>query len=306
MTTGFVSAPYAGADDVAALQNALSSWRAASSARDYCHPGDVPHRLFNGNRGEFPLAELVRIWRDDAGQVVGFVQVEPYGEGFGAFVAPFLADSPLVREMLEWGHPVTRRFMDATENDESPVYTDTWSGDALRPAILAELGYEEGDVYMLHRERALDDEIPAPQVPAGFTIRSASMDDAAALAAVHASAFGSEWTEEEYRDLVMTQPGYVVENERVVVAPDGRFAAFTVCWVDARNGVGYFEPVGTHKAFQRKGFGRALLLDSLRWMQGQGLSVAEVHSEADDERSNAFYEALGLRARYEITEWGRM
>lgn len=98
----------------------------------------------------------------------------------------------------------------------------------------------------------------------GFSFRSArGMEEAAALTAVHNGAFGSIWTPELYR-YVMQSPGYAPERELVIQAPDGTFAAFTVTWHDPLNRMGLFEPVGVHRDFQRRGFGRALMLYGLQ------------------------------------------
>ena len=66
-----------------------------------------------------------------------------------------------------------------------------------------------------------------------------------------------------YRDRVMLKPGYQPEHEIIVVAADGRLAAFTTIRLDNLNNVGLFEPVGTRPVFQRRGLARAMLLLSL-------------------------------------------
>jgi mycothiol synthase len=54
----------------------------------------------------------------------------------------------------------------------------------------------------------------------------------------------------------MDRPGYDPERAIVAVAPDGRIAASTMYWTDSRNGLGLFEPVGTHRDFRRRGRAR--------------------------------------------------
>ena len=51
----------------------------------------------------------------------------------------------------------------------------------------------------------------------------------------------------------MRSPAYVAAHDLVVVAPDGRIAAFTVIWPDAETSLAQFEPVGTDPDFQRIG-----------------------------------------------------
>ena len=46
---------------------------------------------------------------------------------------------------------------------------------------------------------------------------------------------------------------YRSDLDCVVEAPDGTFAAYVLCWYDEDNGVGEFEPVGTHPDYRRRG-----------------------------------------------------
>ena len=61
------------------------------------------------------------------------------------------------------------------------------------------------------------------------------------------------------------------------------------------NGVGHFEPVGTHPDFQRRGLGKALLLNSLRQMQILGMTSATVCTGESNTRAARLYESVGFR-----------
>jgi len=109
--------------------------------------------------------------------------------------------------------------------------------------------------------------IDIPDLPDGYSFRAANgIEDAAARADVHNAAFGPIWTPELYRK-VMESPGYEPERELVIQTPDGTFAAFSIIWFDHLNRTGLFEPVGTHKEHQRRGFGRAIICTVCsRWL----------------------------------------
>lgn len=130
------------------------------------------------------------------------------------------------------------------------------------------------------------------------------MHEAAALLAVHASAFNSKGTVEQYAR-VMESPGYAAEREFVVVAPDGRFAAFTVTWHDERNSIGYFEPVGTHADFRRMGLARAVMIHAMHHMRAGGMRHAwVVHEAAEDNPASAgLYASLGFRMQFRTLMW---
>jgi ribosomal protein S18 acetylase RimI-like enzyme len=93
----------------------------------------------------------------------------------------------------------------------------------------------------------------------------------------------------------MRSPVYAGERDIVAVTAEGRIAAAAVHWLDAVNGIGYFEPVGVHPDFQRRGLGRVVLFDSLRRMQAAGLTQASVCCEAADPRAVAFYQSCGFQ-----------
>jgi GNAT superfamily N-acetyltransferase len=101
-------------------------------------------------------------------------------------------------------------------------------------------------------------------------------------------------------------PGYDQELDLVIVAPDGTLAAGCLCWLDARNQVGLFEPVGTRPAYRRRGLASALMAEGLRRLAARGATAAlvtAVHPGAHDDGANLppdsagrfVYERAGFR-----------
>jgi ribosomal protein S18 acetylase RimI-like enzyme len=208
--------------------------------------------------------------------------------------------------MLQWAYETSRRVMNEIGREEKPVMTDVSAGEDKRIQLLHELGFEKDKHWLNVTERSPADAIPEPTLAEGFTIRAATMDDYEQLAAVHSGSFNSNWSPELYRDEVMRKPGYRPEREIVVVASDGRFAAFTVTWLDEVNKVGYFEPVGVHSDFQRKGLGRAMMLHTLHEMKALGMTTAMVAHGIENPASTGLYNSLGFRTKYEITGYKRL
>jgi ribosomal protein S18 acetylase RimI-like enzyme len=277
---------YNGADDLYRLQR----FNAEQIARDVCdwlQPGDIPHRLYSGLRRYNPSDHL-RLWEDETGAVIGWVLTQPPNT-----FSIQAAREDVITAALAW--------VEATLTAET-IETDLSSGDDPRRAVLMRLGMVEAEgvaPYHLTR-RSLLEPLPPAALPEGFSVRAAAgVHEADKLAEVHAASFGSDWTAEMYARL-MQSPGYAAEREFVVVAPDGRFAAFTVTWHDMLNRTGYFEPVGTHKDFRRLGLARALMLHAMRAMQTAGLEAALVVHEPpqDNPASAALYAGLGFRTRY--------
>ena len=116
-------------------------------------------------------------------------------------------------------------------------------------------------------------------------------------ASAHLDAFikTSRMTPDYYLDFMTHAPMYRNDADVVVVAPDGQFAAFAMTWRDEFLLKGEFEPVGTRTELQRRGLGRAAMLEGLRRMKAYGMKEASVCTGADQLDNIAFYEACGFQ-----------
>lgn len=273
---------YSPPDDLNRIQGFISQTNAG------LHPGDFAHRLYNVNRN-FQPSEIVRLWEDDRGTLLGWMMLYPR---FSDFDFQAIPDEALMTEMLAWAE----QNLKAEE-----VGTDVFGSDVTRRRFLEQHGYQATGEAVYHlTARSLAAPISDPSLPAGFTIRSAAgVHEAGRLAEVHAGAFGSSWTPESYA-AVMQTPGYHLENELVVVAPDGRFAAFCVLWFDPIRKTGLFEPVGVHADFQRRGLGRALMLAGMRRMVAARMDTALVGHEVENPASTGLYHGLGFEDKDDL------
>jgi ribosomal protein S18 acetylase RimI-like enzyme len=152
----------------------------------------------------------------------------------------------------------------------------------------------DGEAALPAAEAAL----PHAALPDDYRIRHLSgRDDIPARVDAHRAAFvPSKLTIEKYERL-FTLPHYRPEDDLVIEARDGGFAAFATAWWDADGRVGEFEPVGTHPDHRRKGLARAILEWGLRRYAERGARVVQVYSDATNQASEALYEAVGFRRR---------
>lgn len=287
------SRPYHDADDVAHLQH----YNVTHIQHDPCgwlHPGDIPHRLFNSGRRHNP-SDILRLWLNDADEIVGWaIAIPPKGFDIQSH------DAAVMGEALVW-------VQDSLTADT--IETEVWDSDTFRTSIYTQHGFAPDPDALPYAVtvRALETLPPVPPLPPGFSIRAAAgVHEADLLAAVHAASFGSQWTGVQYAHLMET-PGYAAEREFVVVAPDGRFAAFTVTWHDTLNQQGYFEPVGTHADFRRMGLARALMIHAMHKMRAAGMTHAQVVHESDQDNpaSAALYATLGFTRQFSTRLWTR-
>jgi ribosomal protein S18 acetylase RimI-like enzyme len=69
------------------------------------------------------------------------------------------------------------------------------------------------------------------------------------------------------------------------------------------NRFGLFEPVDTHKDFQRRGLAKAMLLHGLRLLQELGAEIAHVYAAGGRESSAALYPAAGFTVVDHNEQW---
>ena len=259
------------------------------------HPGDVVHRIYNGLRREDP-GELIRIWEDEAGLILGWTLLDPRGAGFDPQISAAARSGfpDLEREINVWSEQRLRELMDARGSEAIRLETDAFADDQQRAALLEELGWAATDDELMWLSRRPLDHVEPPVLPEGYIVRTVrGVDEAAIVADVHAAGFGSSWTPELYRR-VMTSPGYSPDREFVVEAPDGTLAAFCVTWPDPVNLTGLFEPVAVHPDHRRLGLGRAVMRAGMLAMRQWGMRHAEVAYEVDNPGSGKLYRSEGF------------
>lgn len=263
----------------------------------YDHIGELPHRIYENLRGRQPIGELVHIHKN-SGEMVGVTIALRFGSAFDVFVAPEFRGTSLERDLIEHAAANTSRFIGA---DEPYVLTDAFSCDSRRLEALVAAGFEHFRTWDNVNTCDLTQPLPLPQIATveGLVVRSATHADAEQLAIAHNSAFDDSWTGDLYLTEVMQKPGYAPEREIVTATPDGRIASFAVYWMDHKNKVGHFEPVGTHKDFQRKGLARAAMVEAMHQMKAAGMESVTVNHDAENLAAMKLYEGLGFKKRYE-------
>ncbi|GAB3137987.1 hypothetical protein GCM10027258_14380 [Amycolatopsis stemonae] len=272
---------YAGPADLRAMQGlAQRIWSKSSSV----HVGDLPWQRFQqtGREAEWPTV----LW-EAGGEVVAWGWVSLPGE-LALLVDP--ARPELASEVLGW-------FEDTASAAELTV--TVLDGEKHVVAALERSGYalQENAPYLSYLSRLLVD-LPAPVVPGGFAVRPVGPDDLERRVAVHREVWQpSRVTASSYRAVMAAWP-YRARLDWVAEAPDGRFAAQCLIWLDDRNAVGELEPVGTLPEFRRTGLARAVCLAALREAHHAGAREAVVYPVIGHPKSVAalpLYRDLGFR-----------
>lgn len=282
--------PYRGLDDLQAMKTLLSERYVQAHETGFLHPGDLDWWTFYIMPSkQQPLEETLWLLDGDGDALRGWVTLDP-PNGADMAVRVDLRGGAVEADLIDWTVDKLR-----SAGDIQAVTLHAWDDETERRALLEARGFTaEARYYRMGQ--TLQTTLPEPRLPEGFRFLFIMQpEDAPARADVHAAAFHpSRMTATFYRHF-MTAPGYDPALDTVVVAPDGRFAAFVMAWIDPRSGVANFEPVGTRPEFRRLGLGRACLIEALRRVQAQGMIRAHVSMRIDDAGNREFYEAAGFR-----------
>jgi predicted N-acetyltransferase YhbS len=205
----------------------------------------------------------IRVWEDDRGQVVAVTALEYPWPGDVFFLRRPGYDF-LLEEMFE----------DAEDNliqpDKHTLQIHVYDHDGPLEAVARRRRYEKNEEWFeKDTEFVIRRQLPAPDLPEGFTIRTMADDNDLER---RRKAFGRGFNHEDpnewpslfsYQEL-QKAPDYRPERDLYVVAPDGEFVSFCILWWDERNRMGILEPVGTTPEHRRKGLARAVVYEAIR------------------------------------------
>lgn len=243
----------------------------------------------------------IRLWETEDRSVVAAAHFEDMGRD--AFFQVHPAYRHLEPAMLDWAEA---NLSVPTEDDQRKITTSVFEFDTERQALLTQRGYTKTDWWGVKRWCPLIGPLPPISLPEGFTVRALRLDDDLAdRTAVSSRAFGSPLKPVSVYQHLQTAPGYRLDNDFVVVAPDGKIVSFATVWWDPLNRIGVFEPVGTDPAYQRRGLGKAVMLAGLHRLYALGATVAWVGTGSET-AANGLYESVGFTGVHRETVWQKV
>ena len=291
--TSLSSRPWAGRDDLLAMESILSAaWAGAARPLVHCTIGDLEWWLVGGGP-DVDWSSRIRIW-SIGGDTVGWGWISPPAS-LDWFVRHGLRpaeEAAIRREILDWQVEAARAAATAGET----TLLEVWAADGWpESARLVDLGWTATDVTLTQYLQALDLELDPPRVPDGYVLRSLrGPEDVPARVEVHRAAFAPSRMTVEKHALLSDMAHYAIDRDIVIEAADGSFAAFAICWADPLGSIGEFEPVGVHPDHQRRGLGRVIMRHGLRLMRDAGLRDALVFSLRSNTASEALYRSAGF------------
>jgi mycothiol synthase len=289
---------YQGERDLEAMRSLLEAGREANNGSYYIHIGDLNWWLF------YPPLEGdywsdIYLWDDPErpGRLLGWSLLSTDWVGVDVYVQPELRGSQLAMEMYFWAEEKAMQI--ALERGKKTVHI-LWilHNDVVMDDHFRQQGYRLARGYV-HLTCELGITLLSAPVNGEFQVRACKGEqEVASRAHAQYEAFGSNAPFEHYLKRFkkfMRSPVYCHNLDIVAANAEGEIGAFCIVWMDPVNKVGLFEPVGTHPNFQRKGLGRAVMLEGLRRMQAGGMQQAIVSTSEDNSAAIKLYESVGFR-----------
>lgn len=268
---------------------------------DNLHTVDLPYRF---SSWAFDDPDNVRLWRDANGQLLAWAVMQT---PFWTIDYAYRRDTSqnLHRQILAWADGRAREIVHAPSGHPA-WYVAVFPDQADHIRDLEEAGFasqanvSENSWSQVLMQHSTQIPVEGPTLPIGFTIRPlASEKEIYAYVELHRSAFESKNMTVEWRARMLSRLEYTPDVDLVAVAPDGRLAAFCVCWLykDPNGEIsGQIEPLGVHPDFRKLGLGRAILSKGLRRLYLNG--AERIYVETDNYRNAALnlYESVGFQA----------
>jgi len=198
-----------------------------------------------------------------------------------------------------------KRAMGKTDDKEVRIAFVTPTSHTHRQDLLKELGYENFGNYGHNRIRPVDLDVPDYHLPDGYSIKHVDVaEEFEKYHEVIGSVFphcGEHMTKKSakhYSEASFYHDGM----DLAVVAPDGKFAAFTTIRMDPVSGIAEFEPVGTHPDHRKLGLAKSIILEGLKRLEEHAPSFVCIPEAADNEGATRLYDSLGF-SREDLHAW---
>lgn len=231
-------------------------------------------------------------WEGDT--LAAFAYTDDYNNLYFEYNPPHFTEE-LGRAIVAWGvECIQARNREAGSSDTLDASCS--ASDKLHLPLFLMHGFEQTPIRSLKYKRSASLPIPNAPLPEGFSIRSISRDKVELAVALHQAAFGTEQMTVERRLAIMDAPDYLPDLDLVVVAPDGRMAAFCICGMEEADGklVGSTDPIGVHPGFRGLGLARAVVSHAMRELVKCGVSELELGTSSENTAMQRLAEALGF------------
>lgn len=223
-----------------------------------------------------------RLWRNEAGELVGLFISESGGEFFSLVVHP---DYPhIAGDMVSWA-------INGWGKENKKWNTDCYDY-GLEVDALLEAGFVRHSLIGNTRRYDLANTGYTVALEEGFSIKcmadEADYEAKSELIQRTYNPHDSKPVKEEYWR--KTLPSYNQDLDLSVVDPSGRHVAFCMGFMDQDREMAVIETVGTHPDYRQRGFGKAVISACFNRLKQQGIKTAYITGFSAE--ANALYQSL--------------
>ena len=260
--TTFTSRHYAGERD---LQSIVDLWNLVDATDKVEFPISVDDLQVEVNFPGMDQQRDIRLWEDAEGRLVVYGRVSKdnnldVAEGrFVLCVHPETRNQGLEEEVFNWAEERMREV--GRDRNKAPVlYTFARDYETYTRPVIEGRGYTPAR-YFFRMARPLNEPIPEPQFPEGFTMRAIEgKHEMQNWVDMFNQSFIDHWN---HHDLTLEEAlhytsskSYAQERDLIATAPDGTFAAFCLCIIDPeKNAIkqtneGWIDLLGTRRGYR--------------------------------------------------------
>lgn len=268
------------------------------------HVVDLPYRLSSWAM-DYP--DNIGLWEAE-GQLMGWAVMQTPWWAIDCVFHPG-AEQNLLRQILSWADERARQII-AAPSGRPCWFVNVFASQTNRLSELEEMGFVsqanvgENSWSKVFLQRSAQTPVASYTLPTGFSIRPlAGASEVEAYVRLQRAVFETETMTTEWRARTLRCPEYHADLDLVAVAPDGRLAAFCVCWCDRDadgKRTGQIEPLGVHKDFRQLGLGRAILLEGLRRLYACGADTVCVETDNYRDAALELYEGVGFSLAQDV------
>jgi mycothiol synthase len=273
-----------------------------TSIQGNLHVMDLPYRL---SSWAFDYPENVGLWVDETGKLVAWAVLQTPMWALDYAHLPTVDESDMMARIMDWADAHAHIILN-TPSGHPAWFVNIREGHHDCIKALEQAGFTcQGNVAKnpwskVLLQRSAQSRQSYPSLPEGYSIRPfAGEREIDAYVELHRSVFGSPNMTHAWRHRVLHRPEYIPELDLVATAPDGRLAAFCICWFDAAGlegrPCGQIEPLGV-----QDDLGRAILSEALQRLHHHGAERVYVETDVYRDAAFATYQSIGFRVAYNI------
>lgn len=258
----------------------------------------------NANIWHQSLEKVILLWETTDGDLIAMLNPDDPGQAH-LQIHPRWRSAEMEQMMLDIGEQHL-----AISTPQRKLSVSTYGGDSLREPLVVGRGYVHSWSEQLYR-RALTDLLPIAPLTPGYFIRSLSGDEElparswASWRAFHPNAPDHQYQGWEWYRNLQRCPLYRRDLDLVVISARGEVAGFCTVWYDDVTCTGFFEPVGVVPEHQRRGLGKALLVEGMHRVKQLGGTLVTVAGASPE--ANSLYHSVmgstGMRVQWWEKKW---